>query len=155
MKIGLHVYLILLVLSLVSCKAQKESQEPQSVQESKFTLVDQDDYSGFFEYDTMVIRDSKSLASFYAQVNKTRKPGLPIPEIDFSKETVLVVCAGEQKGSLSSELSVLEENEVNMVIGVSIKENQDSDKVTSTVISYPFYLYKFPSSNKKVVFQKR
>nr|WP_299342968.1 hypothetical protein [Allomuricauda sp.] len=155
MKRDLHLYMVLLMLCLVSCKAQKETQEPSADEQSKIVLVDQDEYSGFAEYNTMVIRDFKSLAKFYAEVNKTRKPGLPIPKIDFSQEMVLVICAGEQKGPQSAELSVLEENNADLVVGVSMKPNQDPNTLTSTVISHPFYLYKIPSVDKEVVFQKR
>ena len=153
MKSSFHVFLILLISCFISCKAQKDVQEANADQQSKITLVDQDDYSGFVDYDTMVIRDFKSLAKFYAQVNKTRKPGLPIPKIDFSTETVLVVCAGEQKGTLSAELNVIEENNADLIIGVSMRRSQDANSVTSTVISHPFYLYKIPSAGKQIVFQ--
>ena len=58
-------------------------------------LADFDSFSNVEVYETTVIKDAKSLSKFYAGINKTRKPGLPVPIVDFSKEMAILVCLGE------------------------------------------------------------
>ncbi|TAI48553.1 hypothetical protein [Flagellimonas allohymeniacidonis] len=126
----------------------------EAEQQSEITLVDHDGFSGFFEYETMVVRDSKSLAKFYAQVNKTRKPGLPVPQIDFSKETVIIVCSGEQKGEMETKLMYKEETDNELVINVEMQKPEKGSATGNSVVSYPFYLYKIPHTSKSVVIQR-
>lgn len=123
-------------------------------QQNEITLVDHDGFSGFFEYETMVVRDAKSLAKFYTQVNKTRKPGLPVPYIDFSKETAIIVCSGEQKGEMETKLTYKEETENELVISVEMLKPVKPTTTGDSVVSYPFYLYKIPRTSKSVVIQR-
>lgn len=139
--------LLLLASCLLSCKAQ---QKMAGEEMENLILVTSDGYSGIAEYEVMLIKDTKSLNKFYSQVNKTRKPGLPVPMLDFSKEMAIVVCLGEQKGERTPQLSQLSETEEERTIAIELS---DSEK-TESYISYPFYVYKLPISSKAINFQK-
>lgn len=143
--------LVLLTFCLFSCKAQKELAGEKM---KDLELVVQDGYSGIMEYETMVIQDTKSLNKFYSQVNKTRKPGLPVPMVDFSREMVIVVCLGEQKGERMPLLSKINETEEELTLAVELTDPEKTDTTQNQAISYPFFLYKMPLSPKAIGFQK-
>ncbi|KQC29352.1 hypothetical protein AAY42_05115 [Flagellimonas eckloniae] len=117
-------------------------------------LIAHDEYSGISEYETMVIRDAKSLNKFYAKINRTRKPGLPVPTLDFSKEIVLVVCLGEQKGKKLLTLSSNEETENEVSVSIEMVDSDEVEKDKVQYVSYPFYIYKIPHTSKTINFEK-
>ena len=143
-------FLFLSFVCLLSCKAQKQLGD----EIEGLVLVEQDGYSGIETFQTRVIRDTKSLNKFYSQVNKTRKPGLPVPMIDFSQEMVLVVCLGEQQGKQSVLLSKTGETASELFIAVQLSDVNIGESAGVQVISSPFYLYKMPLTEKTIVFQK-
>ena len=100
--------LFFVIVSLVSCKAQNTIPKQSPQQDADIELIDQDGYSGILEYETIVIKDAKSLNKFYSKINRTRKPGLPVPMVDFSKNMIVVVCMGKQKGEKLPVLSKAE-----------------------------------------------
>lgn len=138
---------------MASCKAQKEvNTDLQS--DSNLILVAEDGHSGIMEYEALTIRDAKSLNKFYSRINRTRKPGLPVPQIDFSKEMVIVVCMGEQEGNAFPIIrkSSEDENHISYLVGRGTKTMANSE--SQNVTSYPFYIYKAPSSSKEVTLEK-
>lgn len=145
-------FVLILFICLTSCKAQKETQL-DSGEKDDMILIAQDGYSGIDEYETMVVRDVKSLNKFYTTINKTRKPGLPVPVIDFSKEIVLIVCLGKQKGEITPQLTKSEQED-DVFITVSLSEFHNSNNKENLVTSFPFYIYKLSHTSKKVTIQK-
>lgn len=137
-----------------SCKTQEKAIATDQLQnDSQIELVDSDDYSGIVEPENLVIRDTKSLTKFYAKINRTRKPGLPIPTIDFAKHTVLIVCAGEQKPNTKMVLGYGNEDESELQIHLTKQKNVTSGDVGITVVTYPFYIYQIPFTEKTVKFE--
>ncbi len=118
------------------------------------TLLAQDYHSGFQEYEASVIRDAKSLRSLYTEINKTRKPGLPVPKVDFSKEQVILLCLGKQQGDKTPILSKSEESEENILLAIALTSENEENQVDSPPVYYPFYVYKMPVTSKKVDFKK-
>ncbi len=134
-----------------SCKTQETvATEVERQSDPNIVLVDSDEYSGIYESTTMVIEDAKSLNAFYAKINRTRKPGLPVPQIDFSKNTALVVCAGERKPNSKMVLSYGDENDNTLIINAESYYPNVKEDVQITVITNPFYLYTIPLSKKSV-----
>lgn len=150
----LNVFPIVL-LTLISCKSKNQVLVEENFQnDSRITLIDSDEYSGIYESETLVIRDMKTLSKFYSKVNRTRKPGLPVPTIDFSKYTALVICAGEQKPNSKMALSFGNEGDDNhLEINISVKRSNPSGDTQITVVAYPFYLYTIPLTDKSIGFQ--
>ncbi|WP_437395727.1 hypothetical protein [Flagellimonas lutimaris] len=139
---------------MLSCKAQKEGYSPVGEEMENMVLVDHDDFTNIEAFDARVIKDGKSLRKFYSEINKTRKPGLPVPVIDFSKETLILVCLGEQRGRKTPVLSKLKETEEEISIAVEIFDEQQKDEITIQPLYFPFYLYKIPLVDKKIAILK-
>lgn len=148
-----YLYLIAIVC-LLSCKAQKEGHTPVGESMEGMVLLDHDDFTSIDSFETRVIRDVKSLNKFYREINKTRKPGLPVPMVDFSKEMLILICLGEQQGEKSPVLSKLKETDQEITIALEVleKENKEGTKVQS--VHFPFYLYKLPLVDKPLTFQR-
>ncbi|WP_420600870.1 hypothetical protein [Flagellimonas sp.] len=145
-------YLVFILFAcLASCKAQKNDELLLGESDDNMFLVAHDAYSNITEQETSVIKDAKSLKRFYSKINKTRKPGLPVPEIDFTKNMLLLVCLGEQKEKKPLSIKRTEDNgKILITIGLS-KINEASQN--TSMISYPFYIYKIPNTSKTVIFQ--
>lgn len=138
-------FISLILFGLIGCKGQydikKGLDESMGIQ-----LVLRDSYSGSEEEQQFFIKDKKSLEEFFAGVNKTRKPGLPIPEVDFTKNSLWVYCAGIQKDK-STNLVFTKETSNSFVF----KKVIDRNTKKNTAITTPFYVYKVPMESKKIV----
>ncbi|MGX1930527.1 hypothetical protein [Flagellimonas sp. 2504JD4-2] len=118
-----------------------------------FELVATDGYSGIEAYEASIISDTKSLNKFYSRINKTRKPGLPVPAIDFSKDVLVVMCLGEQNDNISPMLKKVE-SEDNILVTIELSKESDVSKTENPLISYPFYIYSLPRTSKSIKVQK-
>lgn len=154
LPIDMRIFLVSLLLVCLSCKSQKKGNQnnEEKVQMEKPILVMEDSYSNIDSSQISIITDQKALQKFFVQVNKTRKPGLPVPEVDFSKEMLILICAGEQQGTYEPNVTILELDDENLTINVERKLPSDS---LQTAISTPFFLYKMPISEKKVTIRKQ
>jgi len=145
-------FFLIAITCLLSCKAQKEGHSPVGEKIENMVLVDHDSFSNIETYETRVIKDEKSLRKFYSEINKTRKPGRPVPKVDFSKEMVLLVCLGEQNGRQNAVLSKVKETDSEISIAVEMIKEQG--EITVQPVYFPFYLYKMPLVDKTITFQK-
>lgn len=143
----------LFLILMCSCKAQKEPQNETGDTIENLILLAHDNYSNISEYQTQIIRDQKTLQKFYSQVNKTRKPGLPVPMVDFSKEMLVLVCLGEQRSEENVAISKVMESDQEMVLKVKVLEETAQGEISIQPMYYPFYLYKMPLVGKTVTFQ--
>ena len=117
-------------------------------------LLAHEDFTNIDAFETRVIRDAKSLNKFYGEINKTRKPGLPVPMVDFSKDMLVLVCLGEQKGEKKLVLSKLTETDQGMTIAVEVLEKEKDGEIAVQPMYFPFYLYKMPLVDKDLTFQR-
>ena len=146
----MKVILVSILILATSCKNQKNSiQETGS--DDKLVLLVQDGYFFTDSMETAVIKDEKTLKSFFSKVNKTRKPGIPVPKIDFSKEMVLVACMGEQRTSEMPFLKMLNGSKEEQIIGIKLESKV---KKSEQITSYPFCVYKMPTSANKITFRQ-
>ena len=142
-------FLFLSLVCLLSCKAQKQLGD----QIEGLVLLEQDGYSGIETFEIQAIRDTKSLNKFYTQINKTRKPGLPVPMVDFSQEMVLVVCLGKQQGEPSVTLFKSSETATDLTVIVQLSNSNRPELANTQPVTNPFYLYKMPLTEKTIIFQ--
>ena len=117
-------------------------------------LLAHEDFTNIDAFETRVIRDAKSLNKFYREINRTRKPGLPVPMVDFSKDMLVLVCLGEQKGEKNLVLSKLKETDQGMTIAVEVLEKVKDGEIAVQPMYFPFYLYKMPLLDKDLTFQR-
>lgn len=144
---------IVLLFIFLSCNGQKKSTTGTTETKnshSSLSLIASEAFSGTDEETTLVIRDAETLRKFYAKLNRTRKPGIPVPKIDFTEEMVLVYCSGQQNTDIFPKLSIADESENLITIDI---EN-DEAKSSSVPIISPFAVYKMPITTKRIAFKK-
>lgn len=144
--------IVITLIVLISCKAQQDVKST-STENAEFELIAFDAFSGITEYEAAMIYDAKSLQKFYSRINKTRKPGLPVPQIDFLQNMLLAVCLGEQKGEAKPLVEKSEEDD-NILIAIGLGESKGEEPAQERTTSYPFYLYKLLHTSKSVKIQK-
>ncbi|AYN68454.1 hypothetical protein D1013_14215 [Euzebyella marina] len=156
-KVGLtrhlvKAYLAILLIPVLihSCKGQKNgatnNQTEQEDSDNLIELLVSDYYDGSIEEDYFVIKDSGALKKFYSKINKTRKPGIPLPDIDFSKNALLVYFPNVQesdKGSLRVK-QVTEDT-------VYLKTKDPNKASSSTSGLRPFLVYRISEIDKKII----
>lgn len=155
--VKMKTFLFSVLIVFASCNGQKKAvveneNSTDTPTNTPLTLLMSEEYSGLNEAETLVITDAKTLKSFFSKINRTRKPGLTVPNIDFSKEMVIIACSGEQmSGGLASVLNVLEETDSKIVLSTK-PENQEKGFGTNGITS-PFRMYTMPVTDKEIGFQ--
>lgn len=142
----------MVIVAFFSCKAQKEM-TPMGKEIQGMELIEHDAIGPFLSTETQVVRDVKSLRKIYTEINKTRKPGLPVPDVDFSKDMVLLICLGEQNVNKTLLMSILNASDRETVIAIEPIAVKSAQKEVSETMIYPFYLYKLPIIETPVSFQ--
>ncbi|KAG1648923.1 hypothetical protein GQR58_029470 [Nymphon striatum] len=113
----------------------------------------QEEQGGFETDEMLVIRDAKRLKSFFSKINRTRKPGLPVPDIDFLKDMIIIQCSDGKSQSNTTFLSVVKETDTQIIL-ISNGPSNASD--TEKIKSYgSFSIYKMPSSTKEILLDKQ
>lgn len=150
---------LLLLVILFSCKTNtnKVSNNLDIAQEGdSLTVLLRDNYGGTEQQELLVFKSKKELTSFMSKINRTRKPGLPTPEVDFDSAMVLVFCKGKTTGNTDATLYVMEETSDSLVLGVKINSTVQEPKNSNNRVSdgeaelYPFVLYEIPVKQKKI-----
>ncbi|WP_373518979.1 hypothetical protein [Pricia sp.] len=140
-----------LILIFTTCNAQKNSgdiaKKDHQGNDDGLILMVSDPYSGIEVAETLIIKDAKSLQKFYSQINRTRKPGLPVPDIDFSEEIVVIRCSGATDKGAMPHLFIMEETEDELVLGTKETDNDSR----STAVTTPFSAYRMPLTKKEVI----
>ncbi|WP_158976782.1 hypothetical protein [Cellulophaga sp. L1A9] len=138
---------VILFFFIVSCSAQKSTKTAMEHQKGLELLLS-DFHSNVTTPQILIIEEVASLRAFFATVNKTRKPGLAFPSVDFSKERILIYACGEQYGTALPQLTVLKEDHQELVINCSFKEQL----TTTEAIASPFAMYKIKKSPENIRF---
>ena len=140
----LYLSCTLILLLLSSCKSQHTT-SGFSGTNGKMELILQDNYSGFEEEQLLVIKNQKGLEEFFGKVNRTRKPGIPIPQIDFEKDMLIVWCGGKNV-SIPTELQFKTNPDEILVKRKRLRPE-------NSAIINPFQMFKTPRSFQSVKFQ--
>jgi len=146
--------LVVLVLCY-ACSAQQAVTTnliiPSQSAKTELILLLEERYGGPENSSTQIISSEKELKKFLGFINKTRKPGLRLPKIDFTKNQVLISCAGITSEPKTPVLEVFFEDENTIVIEEKFAKydlSADNKSVTS-----PFVIYKLPVLSKKISFK--
>lgn len=148
--------LVTLFIIFTSCNGQKKVSVENKVvkadsnQEARLTLLLQDNYSGSDSVETLVIKDYKTLAKFFSKINRTRKPGLPVPEVNFSEKMVIIYCGGIRIENVLPSLSIIEETDDKMVFEPVVPVSDTKRKIGAA--TSPFCVYSIPFTDKEIVF---
>lgn len=150
----MRIILLILFFFGISCIGQKglsavnANGTPQEVNMLEHLLSDS--HSGVEQESFMVVRDNKALRNFFLQINKTRKPGLSVPEVDFTKETVVIYCGGISARHRSLKMELLKESQDTISLG--LKEGTPS-QIEGILETTPFCMYKLPFTKKEILLQ--
>lgn len=123
-------------------------------QQEKLELVASDFYGGAEEEVFQVIRSTGELNKFYRKVNMTRKPGLPVPKIDFTQHTAVLYCSGTTTSQEIPSLVIAGQTDTEIQLQTQT-EKQDLEQSTATAKLTPFCLFILPHTKKEVVFGKK
>jgi len=155
------VAVLLLMATLFSCKTkekcvQKDTKmtEKESTQKGKGTantiykVLLSESHGGYKEAKQFVINDNQALSQVYMKLNMMRKPGIPVPKIDFDKNTVLALFLGTKTaGGYSYEITAISiENDTLLV---NLKEEKPT--VANTVITQPSLFVLIPKTTAKSI----
>lgn len=146
-------FLALIFLVLISCNGQKkaaiesDNAQEEGMETNNLVLILQEPDSSFDTAETMIIKDAKRLKSFYSKINMTRKPGIPIPVVDFSKEMIVIQCSGVVSQDGLPVLSILKETDTKIILSSNFQKNTIHQTRTTT---RPFCIYKMPLSEKNI-----
>lgn len=140
--------LLVAIMQLNSCKstAQSNLQESDDV---GMELILNENYSGFEQEEYFLIKNEKELSAFYGKINRTRKPGLTPPIIDFETEMILVWCGD----SSATNYANFELNEKDKFIELHKLKSKTFKEESKLVVS-PFSMYKLPLSTKSLKIKK-
>ncbi|MFD0862410.1 protease complex subunit PrcB family protein [Sungkyunkwania multivorans] len=160
------IFLVLLTI-ILSCGGSRspvnneqqpdktKNERPMSIsQEKKYEVLVQDASGGPVEPQILVIKEPKALQDFYIKINMTRRPGYPLPNIDFDKEMVVILCMGQKNtGGYSIDIDSVEELEGTRRIWVRENGPGPNDMATMA-LTEPFCIVKMTATDKKIVFEK-
>lgn len=144
------------LLFFMACNAQKGigSKDQEYVNADKgLVLLLRDTYSGQAFPEPQIIKEATTLQKFFAKINKTKKPGLAVPKIDFEKEIVVVYSAGEQMGVAIPLLEIEEETLHSILLKVRY-QNDLSLPGSQEITTSPFCMYTLPKTHKEIIFSK-
>lgn len=139
-----------LVFIALSCKSQKSNAHENT---PELTLLLHDDYSGVEESELHIVTDAPTLQKFFAIINRFRKPGIPVPEVDFNKNTILLYFAGKKPVDASTQVFLKDETEQRLTF--SLKKDSTTKLEAMAAVGTPFQLYIVPQTNKEIVFSEK
>lgn len=148
-------FTIFILLVVMSCKSQKNSasEEETNAQESSgLTLLMTDNYGGSESEVMTVYKSQGELNKFFAKVNRTRKPGIKPPPIDFKKNMAVIYCPGKTR--INTPVELYSRNVGEKGIAISAKRSELSGNQESTAVLMPFGLYIMPLTDKDISLQK-
>ncbi len=139
---------------LVSCKStptNTSSEASYTTTRLPFSELVTTSHSNIKESKLLIIESKASLYSIYNNINKTRRPGYPIPKIDFEKYTVIGLFMGMQNtGGNSITIDHIKTNARETI--VYYREHKSSG-ITTSIITQPCYIASIKKTNKPIRFE--
>ena len=144
--------LVMPMLIMSACKSQKTGgEDANGQQDSGLTMVMSDLYGGADTELIEVIKSQKALDNFFLQVNKTRKPGIRPPAVDFDKDLVIVYCSGQTNQTELPQLHAKESESDKIYLSKNMPESVENQGQKAVLM--PFGLYIMPLTDKEILLQ--
>ncbi|MDZ8032665.1 protease complex subunit PrcB family protein [Nostoc sp. DedSLP04] len=122
-----------------------------------FTTIARGSDSGYQSASQMVIDNSERWIDLWQQHTSNAEPPPPIPQVDFTRNSVVAVFAGEKPtGGYSVEILSAEtsgsQTQEQLAITVQHRQPGAGDFVTEA-LTYPYHIIRIPKIDGKVVFK--
>ncbi len=142
-----RIILAVMTACLLGCKGQRTAAEEGDAGSLQplvsNTFYDTEDRTSF------VINSQKELKTFYALVNRTRKPGLPVPSVDFNEHRVVVyTCAA---ADTVSHLRIADDSPNRLILREVGREKPGNPSQGGQVRRFIVYL--LPMDDRPIGFQ--
>lgn len=142
--------LFIYCLCLISCSAQKTTSTNYSA--ISFKQITSQSHGGFNEEQYLVIKTIEDLKKVYTQINLFRKPGLPLPPVNFDNECIIALFMGQKKsGGYQIQIDSIKIKKDDS-IEISVKETTPQG-IASMAITQPFSIYLI-QSKVEITFNK-
>lgn len=148
-------FIVLIAFSLLTSCKHTQPLDNAAIQRSiPFEVLYEDAISNIPDPTEEVITSSKRLQEVFDAINSTRKPSLPLPEVDWSKEALVFINVGYRStGGYSVQVDRIEKDAQEYTVYISGKSPKPTDMVTM-VLTYPWVLVKFEKPSIPVVFRR-
>jgi len=140
--------LICLMVGLTcnSCKKESDAFIEYDVLVQEFT-------GGIATKEFRVIDKFEDLNDLYNTINASREPGIEIPEIDFTTQSVLCLFMGEYtSGGYAISIDHIKKSQ-DAVIVYYVETKPIPDDMVTMSITQPFCIVKINSANKPIKFE--
>lgn len=139
----------LCVFLLAGCNGVKVISDEKT--EISYEKITSQSHGGMGDEKFVLVKSSEELKQIFTQVNIARKPGIPLPIINFNHESIIALFMGQQtSGGYSISIESVKYNRNNEV-QVCIKKTEPSG-MSTMAITQPFSIYKLNKKLKKVTF---
>lgn len=126
-----------------------DTQEKVFGTESFYELVYEGSMSNIDYQTALVIESEEEMQHQFATINRTRKPGLKLPVVDFKKEVLIFAYAGRHNsGGYSVDVSKVNNEDDQIHFYFTIQQPQ-SDMVSMSLTS-PFKIIRVERDDKKI-----
>jgi len=136
------------ILLCNSCKSQHISSSTLKTSNLELIEILKSSYSGFTKEHFQVVKSQEELQLFMGFINRTRKPGFEVPNVNFDENSVVIYCSGETKNAHVA--LIIKSNTRNTI---TLSKKHFSAKAAGTAIISPFILYTI-TTDKKIIFDK-
>ena len=153
-----YLLLILTLCTFFACKSSEQTKtaNPPIATEKpiEFNVI-KSGTNGIYKSATeLKIEESAKLDAVWAELFKNYSRQAPIPIVDFTKNSVIVVTMGEQNsGGHSIKISSVSETDKAIIVNIE-ESKPGSTCITTSVMTYPFQLIEIPKSDKKFIFNR-
>ena len=119
----------------------------------KLELIEAHSNGGYKTEQYHTVTNPIELQSLYTQLNLSRKPGLPIPDVNFESESIIAFFMGQKmSGGFSIKIDAIKRiNKTKVEIRLIETEPED---MASMAITSPYVVYKVSVPNIEVSIQK-
>jgi hypothetical protein len=141
---------------LFSCKpseaTSKTKKEAVAHEPLVVVVLNNGHNGGFIEKENRIITSEEELKSVWNQAFKNYSKKEPLPEVDFSKNIVVLVALGERN---AGGYSIKVKNAVPTKAGILVTVEETSPGKTcmlTTAMTYPYQIVQLNTTNKKITF---
>ena len=136
--------MFLLSFCLGSCKSH-EKLTADTMENRGMELVMSGEYSGFEKEQVLKIDSKSELEELFGKINRTRKPGIPVPNIDFYSRSVIVRLKGTSTNN-KPDITLGKSSDQTLTLH---KVKADSSNETTAVLT-PFFVYSIPKTTRDI-----